>query len=173
VKLTTTLIAALSLATFAPAQTSTSSAPGTTPAANPAVRHIIGFDPIHRNATGTLTVQDGALKFKAGKAENKVPISAIDDIFIGREVTQSGGKTGRVLKTAAIAVPYEGGKALTILMYTKVDILTVSFHDPGGALHGAIFAYPIGTAEQMRAQLIQAGAHASTPEKQVSEGSKP
>jgi hypothetical protein len=58
-------------------------------------------------------------------------------------------------------------------MRTKVDILTVSFHDPGGAMHGAIFALPIGQAEQMRGQMIQAGAHASPLEEKPSEGSKP
>jgi hypothetical protein len=164
-KLATALIVAWSAASLAPAQTSPSSSTGQPAAANPDVRHIIGLDATRRNAIGKLTVQDGALEFKTGKAGNKVPASSIDDVFIGTETTQSGGKTGRVVKTAAIAAPYESGKALTILMRTKVDILTVSFHDTEGALHGAIFALPIGQAEQLRAQLIQAGAHASAVEK--------
>ena len=160
-KLTPALIVAWSVASFAPAQTSTSSpAP-----VNPNVRHIIGLDSAKRNATGKLTVQDGILEFKTGTVGDKVPVSSIDDVFIGTETTQAGGKTGRVIKTAAIAAPYESGRALTILMRTKVDILTISFHDPDGALHGAIFALPIGQAEPMRAQLIQAGAHVSPAEK--------
>jgi hypothetical protein len=161
-RLSTALIVALCVASSAPAQTPTSS---TTADANPNVRHIIGLDVVKLNATGKLTVQDGVLEFKAGKAGNKVPVSSIDDVFIGTETTQGGGKKGRAVKTAAIAAPYESGRALTILMRTKVDILTVSFHDPEGALHGAIFALPIGQAEQVRAQLIQAGAHASPVEK--------
>ncbi len=172
-KLTTTLIVALGAASLAPAQTATSSSPGTTTAANPNVRHVIGLDTIQRNATGKLMVQDGALQFTTGKAENKIAISAIDDIFIGTETTQSGGKTGTAVKTAAIAAPYGSGKALTIMMRTKVDILTVAFHDPDGAVHGAIFALPIGQAEQMRSQLMQAGAHASLSEEKASDGSKP
>ena len=142
-------------------------------AASPNIRHVIGLDPVKRNATGALTVQDGALRFKGGKEEGKVAVSSIDDIFIGTETTQSGGKTGRVVKTAAIAAPYESGKVLTILMRTKVDILTVSFHDPEGGLHGAIFALPIGQAAQMRTQLVQAGAHAAPDESQVGEKGKP
>ncbi len=137
------------------------------------VRHVIGLDNIKLNATGSLIVADGALRFKTGKAENALPIASIDDIFIGAETTQSGGKTGRVVKTAAIAAPYESGKVLTILMRTKVDILTVSYHDPDGGLHGAIFALPIGQAEQMRTQLVQAGAHASPEESPAAERSKP
>jgi hypothetical protein len=174
VKLITTLIVTLSAAGFAPAQTTTSNTTPKTPAtANVNVRHVVGLDTVKRNATGTLTVQGDALDFKNGNGENKVAIASIDDIFIGTETTQSGGKTGTAVKTAAIAAPYGSGKALTIMMRTKVDILTVSFHDPGGAMHGAIFALPIGQAEQMRAQLIQAGAHASPAEEKASEGSKP
>lgn len=129
------------------------------------VRHLIGLDPIKKNATGQLTVQDGVLYFKTPKVENKLPVASIDDVFIGTETTEASSKKARVIKTAAIAAPYETGRALPILMRTKVDILTVSFHDSGGALHGAIFALPIGQAESMREQLIQAGAHASPLEK--------
>jgi hypothetical protein len=158
------LISALTCAASAqPAATETS----------PNIRHVIGLDTIKRNATGRLTVQDGALRFKTGKDETSIPVASINDIFVGTETTQSGGKTGRVVKTAAIAAPYESGKVLTIMMRTKVDILTVSFHDPEGALHGAIFALPIGQASVMRTQLTQAGAHASPEESAVSEGSKP
>lgn len=139
----------------------------------PNVRHVIGLDTVNRNATGKLTVENGALRFNTGKSEGTVPVASIDDIFIGTEATQSGGKTGRVVKTAAIAAPYESGKVLTILMRTKVDILTVSFHDADGALHGAIFALPIGQAEMMREQLIKAGAHASPEQNQPSETGKP
>jgi hypothetical protein len=46
-------------------------------------------------------------------------------------------------------------------MRNKVDVLTVSYHDSDGSLHGAIFALPIGQAEGMRDQLVKAGAHAS------------
>ena len=159
------LIVVLSAAAFASAQTAPSGASEPTAAANPNVRHIIGLNAMKRNATGKLTVHDGVLEFKTAKASDNVPVASIDDVFIGTETTQSGGKTGRVVKTAAIAAPYGSSSALPILMRTKVDILTVSFHDPGGALHGAVFALPIGHAEQMRAQLLQAGAHASPLEK--------
>ena len=137
------------------------------------VRYIIGLDNMKGNASGNLTIQDSTLLFKTNKAETKVPAASIDDIFIGAETTQSGGKAGRVVKTAAIAAPFESGKALTILMRTKVDILTVAFHDADGAVHGAIFALPKGQAGPMRTQLVQAGAHTSPVAKELSERSKP
>jgi hypothetical protein len=159
------------LVTAAAAGSAWAQSPST--AASPSVRHVIGLDTIKRNSAGALTVEDGALRFKTSKAEEKVPVASIDDIFVGTEVTQSGGKKGRVVKTAAMAAPYESGKVLTILMRTKVDILTVSFHDPDGALHGAIFALPIGQATSVRSQLVQAGAHTSPVDTQVSAANKP
>ena len=127
-KLTATAFIALAGAGLASAQ------PAATTPANLKVRYLIGLDTPKGNSTGTLALQDGVLQFKTGKTDAKVPVSSIDDIFIGTEVTQSGGKTGRVVKTAAMAAPFESGKALTILLRTKVDILTVAFHDQDGAV---------------------------------------
>jgi hypothetical protein len=163
-KLGATILAALALAASACAQTQTNGS-------IPKVRHVIGMEDVKRNASGTLTLQNGTLQFRADKASGEVPVTLIDDIFIGAETTQSGGKTGRVMKTAAMAAPFESGKALTILMRTKVDILTIAYHDPDGAVRGAIFALPKGQAEPMRAQLVQAGAH-STDGGKPSEGTK-
>lgn len=162
-------LAAVAVLALAGAVWAQSPAAPVSPPVNPKVRHIIGLDGVKGNASGTLTVHDGMLHFQAGKAAKDVPVSSIDDLFIGAETTQSGGKTGRVVKTAAIAAPFESGKALTILMRTKVDILTVAFHDSDDAVHGAIFALPKGQAQSVRDQLIQAGAHASP----VAEGAKP
>jgi hypothetical protein len=166
-------LAFLSLIAFAAAVCAQSPAATPSPAPSPKVRHIIGLDGVKGNTSGVLTVRDQILHYQAGKAATDVPVPSIDDIFIGAETTQSGGKTGRVVKTAAMAAPFESGKALTILLRTKVDILTVVFHDSDGAVHGAIFAMPKGQGDPMRAQLIQAGAHASPSPKEVSEGGKP
>jgi hypothetical protein len=127
------------------------------------VRHVIGLENVKRNRAGKLTVQNGIMQFEAGTTDAKVPASAIDDLSIGSETTQAGGKAGTVVKTAAIATPYDSGAALSLLLRTKVDILTVSYRDSGGGLHAAILALPRSQAEQERAQLIAAGAHSSAP----------
>lgn len=125
------------------------------------VRHVIGLENVSPQKSGKLSVQNGAMQFDFGKGAVNVPVTSIHDIFVGSETTQAGGKVGRVVKTAAIAAPYESGRVLTLLMRTKVDILTVTYRDAGGALHGAILALPKGRAADMRAQLTAAGAHAS------------
>lgn len=141
-----------------PAQTLAAGS-GTTGAAGPLmVRHIIGLDNISSQKSGSLTVQNGTMQFSGGKSVANVPATSIDAIFVGSETTQSGGKVGRVVKTAAMAAPYESGKVFSLLMRTKVDILTLSYRDTGGALHAAIFALPIGQANDMRTKLVAAGA---------------
>ena len=129
----------------------------------PKVRHLIGLGDIKSNQSGKLSVKDGALVFDAGSSQAKIAVASIDDIILGSEVTQAGGKAGRVVKTAAIAAPFESGKALTLLLREKVDILTVVYHDDDGGIHSAILAVPKGLAAGLRTQLIAAGAHASTP----------
>lgn len=132
---------------------------GTTGAAAPLmVRHIIGLENIGSQKSGTLMVQNGAMQFSGGKSVAKVPATAIDAIFVGTETTQAGGKVARVVKTASMAAPYESGRVFSLLMRTKVDILTISYRDTGGALHGAIFALPIGQGNDMRTKLVGAGA---------------
>lgn len=128
----------------------------------PKVRHLIGLGDIKSQHSGKLNVKNGALSFDGGPAQQAtIAASTIDDVVLGTETTQAGGKAGRVVKTAAIAAPFESGKALTILFRTKVDILAIVYHDDNGALHSAIFAVPKGLAAGVRTQLIAAGAHAS------------
>jgi hypothetical protein len=138
----------------------------------PNVRHVIGLDTIKRNANGHLTIQNGVMQFTAKKTEAKVPASSIEDVFVGTETTQGGGTAGRVVKTAAMAAPFGSGKALTLLMRTKVDILTVVYRGADGGVHGAIFALQKGQAESTRAQLVAAGAHTTAPQTELKDRTK-
>lgn len=158
--LTTIIAFGIAGAVNLPAQSVAAGSPAT--GARPVLigRHVIGLDKISSQKNGTLAVQEGAMQFTAGKDVAKVPVTSIDGIFVGTETTQAAGKVARGVKTAAIAAPYGSGKVLSLLMRTKVDILTVSYRDTGGALHAAIFALPIGQAMDMRTQLVAAGARA-------------
>jgi hypothetical protein len=113
------------------------------------------------------------MQFTAKKTEARVPASSIEDIFVCSETTQGGGTAGRVVKTAAIAAPFGTGKALTLLMRTKVDILTVVYRGADGGVHGVILALPKGLAETTRTQLVAAGAHTSAPQPELKDRTKP
>ena len=123
------------------------------------VRHVVGVQHAKNNTTGLLQIKSGELHFDAGKSRGTIPISTIEDIYIGTEVTQAGGKLGEVAKGAAMAAPYDSGAALTLVMIQKVDVLSITYRDSDNGLHAAIFAVPKNKAEQFRADLISGGAH--------------
>ena len=121
-------------------------------------RHVVGLENVKRNLSGSLMILKGELQFRAGKINASLPLASIDEVSIGTEITQAGGRAGTVAKTAAMAAPYDSGAALSILLRTIVDTLTVSNRDSGGGLHYAILALPKGQGDQQRGQLISAGA---------------
>jgi len=136
-------------------------------------RHVVGLENIKRNLSGSLIVLDGELQFQAGKMNANLPLAFIDDISVGTEITQAGGRAGTVAKTAAMAAPYDSGAALSILLRATVDTLTLSNRDSGGGLHYAILALSKGQGQQQRAQLITAGAHVRAPSGQGLPEGKP
>jgi hypothetical protein len=125
----------------------------------PNVRRVVGLEDV-KPERGTLSVQSGALLFDTGKSQGTVPIASIDNVFVGSETTRAGGKTAGVV---ALAAPYGSGRLFSLLMRTKVDIFTVSYHDANGGAHGAIFATPKGLAAGLQTQLRPASAPAEAP----------
>ena len=81
----------LAIATLPALAAQTSSAPAAS-GSLPKVRCLIGLDDVKTQASGKLSVQGGALVFDTGKAQAKIPVSSIDDIYLGSESAQAGGK---------------------------------------------------------------------------------
>ena len=125
-----------------------------------AVLHLVGIQSMKLNDKAKMTVENGSLQLKAGKSTSEVKAASIEDIYTGSEATQGGGRAGTAAKTGAIAAPYGSGAALSLLLYTKVDMLTIVYRGSEGELHSALFSVPKGQAEQIKAQLLAAGAHA-------------
>jgi hypothetical protein len=121
------------------------------------VRCLMGLETVKRNASGMLTLHEEAMEFSAGQVKARVPVKSIDDIFSGAEMTQSGGTVGVITK---VALPYGGGRALSLLLRSKIDILTLTYRDDQGGFHGVILTMPKGQGAQVRAQLVAGGAHA-------------
>jgi hypothetical protein len=123
------------------------------------VRHVVGMQDVKYDATGLLLIESKELHFDAGRSRAAVSISSIEDVYVGSEITEGGGKLGELARGAAMAAPYDSGAALTLLMIQKVDVLTVTYRDSDNGLHAAIFALPKNHAEKFRAELIDSGAH--------------
>jgi hypothetical protein len=125
------------------------------------VRHVVGMENVKHDATGLLLIQSRELHFDAGRSRGAISISSIEDVYVGTETTEGGGKLGELARGAAMAAPYDSGAALTLLMIQKVDVLTVTYRDSDNGLHAAIFALPKNHADQFRADLISNGVHVS------------
>jgi len=70
---------------------------------------------------------------------------------------------GTMASLGLLAAPYGSGRFMS-LFRTKMDTLTITYHDADGGVHGAIFTMPVGKAEEIKKQLLAQGAHTSVPE---------
>ncbi len=134
-----------------PAQTGAAAAK----ADNSAV-HVLGLMDVKRNTKGQIAIEAGALHFNAKAGHTAVPLASIKDIDSGEETKQTGGTAGTIVK---MAVPYGGGRALSLLMRAKVDVLTLQYQDDTGALHGVILSLAKGQGEALKSKLVAQGAH--------------
>jgi hypothetical protein len=123
--------------------------------------HLAGVASLKTGDKATLTIQDGMFQLAGKIATANIKVSSIEDILTSREATQAGGKMGTAAKVGAIAAPYDTGAVLTLILWTKVDLLTVLYRGETGGLHSILLTVAKGKAEPFRSQLLAAGAHAS------------
>jgi hypothetical protein len=152
-------MAVLALPLVAEAQSSTKpQAPAAD--ATSSVVHVLGLEDIKQDAKGKLTVNTEGLDFHGAASHALVRTASIVDIFTGEDSRQTGGKE---LTVAKIAVPYGGGRVLSMFTHEKFDSLTVEYRDENGGLHGVLFRLPLGQAREIKKHLVAQGAKASIP----------
>ncbi len=123
--------------------------------------HVLGFEGLGTNVRGTLAIEGGALQFqKSGRPTVSVSIASIEDVVVGSEDKQVGG-VPMVLGKAAL--PYGGGRVVSLASHKKFDTLTLQYLDGNGGFHGAIFRLAKGQGQILRNELIGQGAHVSSP----------
>jgi hypothetical protein len=123
------------------------------------VTHLLGFAGAPTNANGTLTIEADALQFqKSGKPVVQVRIGSIQNTFQGDQSKQVGGLPMTLGKAA---VPFGGGRAVSLFAHKKYDTLTLEYLDVDGGVHGAIFQLNKGQAETLTHELAAKGARVS------------
>ena len=162
------LILVMACGTGAFAEDQQSNLPSSLPAT-----HLLGFAGARNNSKGTLSIEDDALQFKKKKkGAMQVKIASIHDLLLGDLSRQVGGVPVTLAKAA---VPYSGGRAVSLFTHRKYDTLTLEYVDAEGGLHGAIFELKKGHAEGLRNELLAKGAQVSNagnePTKQTAEAS--
>jgi hypothetical protein len=68
-----------------------------------------------------------------------------------------------------MAVPYGGGRVLSLFTHEKFDSLTVEYRDDNGGLHGVLFTMPKGRALDVKKQLVALGAKTTIPVEQTAD----
>jgi hypothetical protein len=121
--------------------------------------HVLGFEGAGNNSTGTLSVQDRVLRFQRGnKPVVQVSIASVQDVFLGDESKQIGGLPMTLGKAA---VPFGGGRVVSLFAHKKYDTLALEYVANDGGIHGAIFELSGGQGKLLRDELAARGAHVS------------
>jgi len=135
------------------------------------VKHVLGFEGVRRNTSGELSIQDDGLRFQQdGKPAAQVSITSIHDISLGEEDNQVGGLPMTLGKTA---VPFGGGRVVSLFSHKKYDSLTIEYLDSSGGFHGSIFQLAKGKGQTVKNDLMAHGAHIPPSEDSVSTQSTP
>jgi hypothetical protein len=130
--------------------------------------HLLGFENAKSNCIGTLSVEDDSLQFRqTGKAGEHIKIASVRDIVLGEENRQVGGLPMTLGKAA---VPYGGGRVVSLFAHKKYDILTLEYVESEGGIHGAIFQLVKGQADVVKHELTARGAVVSSREDQSKHG---
>jgi hypothetical protein len=136
----------------------------------PEVKQVLGLEGVKHNATGTLTVDKGNLEFVKGKKTATVPASSITEVLTGKDSERAIGGT---IGTMTMFAPYGSGRFLS-LFRNKIDTLSLTYTDANGAVHGAVFTMPEGTALGAKKALVLQGAKTSiTAEAEADQQAKP
>jgi len=129
------------------------------------VTHILGFENVRRNVSGKLSIHGDDLSFQGDKTPTaQVSISSIQNISLGEQDKQVGGVPMMMGKAA---LPYGGGRVVSLFSHKKYDSVTIEYLDSNGGFHGAIFRLAKGQGEAFKNALIARGAQISRSEDQA------
>lgn len=109
-------------------------------------------------------MENDSLQFQqTGKSKEHIKIGSVRDIFLGEESRQVGGLP---LTLSKAAVPYGGGRVVSLFAHKKYDILTLEYVDTDGGIHGAIFQLSKGQGEVVKHELMARGVVISSRQDQ-------
>src|SRR5262249_43164480 len=120
------------------------------------VTHILGFENARPNVSGELSIHDDDLIFQGDKTPTaQVSISSIQNISLGKQDKQVGGVPMMMGKAA---LPYGGGRVVSLFSHKKYDSVTIEYLDGRGGFHGAIFRLAKGQGDAVKNALVAHGA---------------
>src|SRR6266851_1522080 len=130
------------------------------PAAPIKVDQITGLAGVKNKTKGSITIENGNLRFAHGKTNVDLAAASMQDVVTGNDSQRLVHGT---LGTLTMVAPYGSGRFMS-LFRTKLETLTIKYRDTDGGLHGAIFTMAVGKADLLKKDLLAHGAHSSAPE---------
>src|SRR5271165_4453872 len=89
--------------------------------------HVLGLPNTKNNCKGILSIQNNALRFqKYGNPDAEVNVASVRSLFLGEESQQIGGLP---MKIGKAALPYGGGRVVSLFAHKKYDTLTLEYVD--------------------------------------------
>jgi hypothetical protein len=126
------------------------------------VTHVLGYESVPNNTSGSLTVQPAGLEFQGGPGQPAhIPLDAIKNVSLGEEDKQVGGVPMALGRAAA---PFGSGRVIGLFSHKKYDTLTVEYVDSNGGFHGAIFRLAKGQGQALKNQMAPQEKHAGDPQ---------
>jgi hypothetical protein len=118
--------------------------------------HVLGLDNVKRNLSGELSINGEYLRFQRdGKASTQLNIASIQNISLGEQDKQVGGLPMTLGKAA---VPFAGGRVVSLFSHKKYDSLVIEYSDSTGGFHSVIFRVAKGQAEPLKNALLATNA---------------
>jgi len=123
------------------------------------VIHVLGFQNAPNNSSGRLSIDGDDLQFQKGTdAPVRIKISSIRDFSVGEIDKQVGGVP---MKVGKAAVPFGGGRAVSLFSHKRYETLRMEYSDSSGGLHGAVFQ--LNKGEAFTVALAAKGVHQIKP----------
>jgi len=118
--------------------------------------HVLGLAGTRPNTPGSLTVRDGSLRFEDKKQGiTLLSTTSIEAVLLSQQDKQVGGVPMTLGKAA---VPFGGGRVVSLFSHKKYDDIALIYRDDDGGVHGAIIQLPAGQGTKLRDELVSQGA---------------
>jgi len=147
------VVRSLSVVVFALAQVATVHAADAAAPGVPATL-IVGEGAKH-NAHGTLSANADGMTFAVNGKTYNVKKSSLQKVTAGSEDREVGGLP---MTAAKAAVPYGGGRIVSLFAHEKVDTITVEYRDENGGYRGVVLTVPKGQSDGIVSALGQVTA---------------
>jgi hypothetical protein len=122
-------------------------------------RTVLGLEGVANNSMGELSIQDDAFVFSRPEGPTvRMPLSAIQGVFLSQEDKEVGGTT---MALGRAATPFGGGRVIGLFAHKKYDFVTLEYFDPNGAFHGTIYQLNKGQGRVLADELSAKGVHVS------------